>query len=69
MSDLRMTAFRLSEGDFAIMDSAAEAFDLASRTEALRLLIRLWDGSVDVLEAARTARARGRRIKRRARQK
>ena len=31
------------------MDEAKRRFGLASRVEALRYILRLWDGSVDVL--------------------
>ncbi len=55
------TTFRCTPEDIAIMDHARETFGLSSRTEALRLLIRLWDGSSDVLQAARQAKKKARR--------
>ncbi len=58
---IHATTFRLTQEDVAILDEARASFGLASRTEALRLLIRLWDGSVDVLGAAKTAKDRARR--------
>lgn len=60
----QVSTFRLTEADRAILDSAQATFGLASRTEALRFLIRLWDGSADVLAAAKAAKAKARKRKR-----
>ncbi len=55
------TTLRLTPEDLAILEEARQTFGLHSRTEALRILIRLWDGSASVLEAAKAANAKARR--------
>ncbi len=57
----KVATFRLTTADLAILTEAQATFGLASRVEAMRLLIRLWDGSASVLEAAKVARARAKR--------
>ncbi len=46
---LRQISFRLTVEDIAILDEAHRRYGLASRTEALRYLLRKWEGSAEVL--------------------
>jgi len=65
MGTSRQIGFRLTAADIAIMDAAKEQFGLPSRVEALRYLIRSWDGSIEVLERmAATRRKKRRKTKR-----
>ena len=63
MPEGHITTFRLTEADRNILDEAQQTYGLASRSEALRFLIRLWNGSADVLVAAKAAKAKAQRAK------
>jgi hypothetical protein len=39
---MKQTAFRLTDTDLALLDTAQERIGLTSRTEALRYMIRQW---------------------------
>lgn len=46
LSQLKQTAFRLSDEDLFLLDLLCNRYDLASRTAALRFVLRWWQAKV-----------------------
>ncbi len=63
MVNLRQLSFRLTPEDIAILDEAQRRYGLGTRTEALRYLLRQWEGAAEVLERT-TSKPKARRKKR-----
>lgn len=45
-TELKQTAFRLTDEDLFLLDLVQRRYDLPSRTAALRLVLRLWQAQV-----------------------
>jgi len=67
MYSMNPVTFRLTDADIAILDEAEAVYGLATRTEALRYLLRAWDGSSAVLAKMRKKKTTKKRTKRKAR--
>ena len=63
---MKQTAFRLTDEDLAIIDTAKEYLGYADRTETVRYLLRQWVGAAAVLErlAVERAKAKDKKAKR-----